>query len=339
VAHGSDALTVVQRCRDGMILSGIYMFLIGSSLAESASALSPTVQLKAEVGTLLLEQGILKVGVIGLYLDDKLSAEIDLHLEGRQECSGSKLEKRCTTSFHGRSYGDLSEALRAIDAAANALNTGTALKRRFRMDVAPGCISPSWSEVTVVPDGTLAEFVLGEGDSSYPITTDADQLAAFRSALQRASDLRDHLRPQIDAFNRTPPDHSKPIEELPDVQLRASDVHLPFSGTTGSRYGFVLENDSKREISYRAGGQTPVDAAMACRPATASDFDSPPLGMADGQFHWVTVAPGKRQVFSVDNHDFFFDTLPYAARYPGGRCRLQLHLENSKEVLSTEFTP
>jgi hypothetical protein len=321
-----------------MVCTGLYMFLLGSSLPESASALSPMVHLNADVGTLFLEQGILKVAVAGFYDDDKLSVKIALHLEGRQKCSGSELERRCSSTSHGESYEDLSEALGAIDAAASALNSGTALKRRFRMDAAPGC-NPSWSEVTVAPHGTLAEFALGEGASSYPITIDADQLVAFRSDLQRASNLRDHLRPQLDAFNRTPPDRSKPIEELPDVQLRASDVHLTFNGTTGSRYGFVLENGSKREISYRAGGQTPVDAAMACRAATANDFDSPPLGLADGRFHSVTLAPGKKQAFSVDNHDFFFDTLPYATRYPGGRCRLHLHLENSKEVVSTEFTP
>jgi hypothetical protein len=331
-------LTVVQRCRDGMVFAGLYMFLLGSSLPERASALSPMVQLNAEVGTLFLEQGILKVAVGGFYLDDKLSAKIEMHLEGRRKCSGSELERSCSSTSHSESYEDMSEALRAIDAAASALNTGTALKQRFRLDAAPGC-NPSWSEVTVAPHGTLAEFVLGEGASSYPISADADQLVAFRSALQRASDLRDHLRPQIDAFNRTPPDRWKSIEELPDVQLRASDVHLTFTGTTGSRYGFVLENGSKREISYRAGGQVPVDAAMACHAATAKDFDSPPLGLADGRFHSVTPAPGKRQAFSVDNHDFFFDTLPYAIRYPGGPCRLHLDLENSKEVVSTEFTP
>ena len=331
-------MTFIQRYRRRMVFTGLYVFLLGSSLPESASALSPMVQLNAEVGTLFLEQGILKVGVDGFYLDDKLSAKIALHLEGRQKCSGSELERRCSSTSHSESYEDLTEALRAIDAAVSALNTGTALKRRFRMDAAPGS-NPSWSEVTVAPHGTLAEFVLGEGASSYPITADADQLVAFRSALQRASDLRDHLRPQIDAFNRTPPDRSKPIEELPDVHLRASDVHLTFNGTTGSRYGFVLENGSKREISYRAGGQTPVDAAMACRAATANDFDSPPLGLADGRFHSVTLVPGKRQAFSVDNHDFFFDTITYATRYPGGRCRLHLHLEDSKEVVSTEFTP
>jgi len=225
-------VTVVQRCSNGMVFTGFYMFLLGSSLPESASALSPTVQLNAEVGTLLLEQGILKVAVDGFYLDDKLSAKIELHLEGRQKCSGSELERRCSSTSHSESYEDVSEALRAIDAAASALNTGTALKRRFRMDAAPGC-NPSWSEVTVAPHGTLAEFALGEGASSYPIITDADQLVAFRSALQRASDLRDHLRPQIDAFNRTPPDRSKPIEELPDVQLRASDVHLTFQRDHG----------------------------------------------------------------------------------------------------------
>jgi hypothetical protein len=151
-----------------MVFTGFYMFLLGSSLPESASAPSPMVQLNAEMGTLFIEQGILKVAVEGFYVDDKLS---------------------------------------------------------------------------------------------------------------------------------------------------------------------------KREVSYRAGDQTPVDAAMACRAATANDFDSPPLGLADGQFHSVTLAPGKRQAFSVDNHDFFFDTLPYATRYPGGRCRLHLHLENSEEVVSTEFTP
>jgi hypothetical protein len=248
------------------------------------------------------------------------------------------LERRCSSTSHSESYEDLSEALRAIDAAASALNSGAALKKRFRMDAAPGC-NPSWSEVTVAPHGTLAEFALGEGASSHPITTDADQLVAFRSALKRASDLRDHLRPQIDEFNRTPPDRSKPIEELPDMQLRASDVHLTFNGTTGSRYGFVLENGSKRDVSYRAGGQTPVDVAMACRAATSNDFDSPPFGLADGRFHSVTLAPGKRQAFSVDNYDFYFDKLPYATRYPGRRCRLYLHLENSKEVVSTEFTP
>jgi hypothetical protein len=321
-----------------MVCTGLYVFLLGSSLSESASALSPMVHLNADVGTLFLEQGILKVAVAGFYDDDKLSVKIALHLEGRQRCTGSELERRCSSTSHGESYEDLSEALRAIDAAASALNSGTALKRRFRMDAAPGC-NPSWSEVTVAPHGTVAEFVLGEGASSYPITADADHLVAFRSALQRASDLRDHLRPQIDAFNRTSPDRSKPIEELPDVPLQASDVHLTFNGTTGSRYGFVLENGSKREISYRAGGQTPVDAAMACRAATANDFDSPPLGLADGRFHSVTLAPGKRQAFLVDNHDFFFDTLPYATRYPGGHCRLHLHLGNSKEVVSTEFTP
>jgi hypothetical protein len=191
----------------------------------------------------------------------------------------------------------VSEALRAIDAAASSLNTGTALKKRFRLDAAPGR-KPSWSEVTVAPHGTLAEFVLGEGASSYPITTDADQLVAFRSALQRASDLREHLRPQIDAFNRASPDRSKPIEELPDVQLRASDVHLAFNGTTGSRYGFVLENVSKREISYRAGGQTPVDAAMACHTATANDFDSPPLGLGRSVSFGDTSAWQKADILS-----------------------------------------
>jgi hypothetical protein len=321
-----------------MVFTGFYMFLLGSSLPESASALSPMVQLNAEMGTLFIEQGILKVAVEGFYVDDKLSAKIALHLEGRRKCSGGELERRCSSTFHSESYEDLSEALQAIDAAATALNTGTAMKRRFRMDAAPGC-NPAWSEVTVATHGTLAEFLLDEGASSYVITTDADQLAAFRSALQRASDLREHLRPQIDAFNRTAPDRSKPIEDLPNMELREGDVHLTFNGTTGSRYGFVLENGSKREVSYRAGGQTPVDAAMACRAATANDFDSPPLGLADGQFHSVTLAPGKRQAFSVDNHDFFFDTLPYATRYPGGRCRLHLHLENSEEVVSTEFTP
>ena len=321
-----------------MVFSGLYMFLLASSLPESASALSPMVQLNAEVGTVFLDQGILKVALDGFYLDDKLSAKIELHLEGRQKCSGSELERRCSSTFQGDRYEDLSEALGAIDAAESALNSGTALKRRFRMDAAPGC-NPAWSEVTVALGGTLAEFALGEGASSYRITTDADQLVALRSALQRASDLRDHLRPQIDAFNRTSPDRSKSIEELPDVQLRASDIHLTFNGTTGSRYGFVLENSSKREISYRAGGQTPVDAAMACRAATAHDFDSPPLGLSDGRFHSVTLAPGKKQAFSVYNHDFVFDTLPYATRYPGGRCRLHLHLENSKEVVSAEFTP
>jgi hypothetical protein len=311
---------------------------MGSSLAESASEMSPTIQLTAEVGTLFIEQGILKVSVGGFYLDDKLATKIELHLEGKQKCTGSELERRCTSASNGESYEDLSDALRAIDAAASALDSGAALKRRFRMDSAPDC-NPSWSEVSVTEHGTLAVFVLGVGAASYSISTDADQLVAFRSALKRASDLRDYLRPQIDAFNRTPPDRSKPIEEMPDVQLRASDVHLTFNGTSGSRYGFVLENGSKREISYRAGGQTPVDAAMACRAATATDFDAPPLGLSDGRFHSVTVATGKRQTFSVDNHDFFFDTHPYASRYPNGRCRLRLRLENSKEVVSTEFTP
>jgi hypothetical protein len=126
-----------------------------------------------EVGTLFLEQGILKVAVGGSCLDEKLSAKIELHLEGRQKCSGSELERRCSSTSHSESYEDVSEALRAIYAAASALNTGTTLKRRFRMDAAPGC-NPSWSEVTVAPHSTLAEFALGEGASSYPITTDAD---------------------------------------------------------------------------------------------------------------------------------------------------------------------
>jgi hypothetical protein len=172
-----------------VVCTGLYVFLLGSSLPESAAALSPMVHLNAEVGTLYLEQGILKVAVAGIYDDDKLSVEIALHLEGRQKCSGSELERTCSSTFHGESYEDLSEALRAIDAAASALNSGTALKRRFRMDAAPGC-NPSWSEVIVAPHGTLAEFALGEGASSYSISTDVDQLVAFRSALQRASDLR-----------------------------------------------------------------------------------------------------------------------------------------------------
>jgi hypothetical protein len=264
-----------------MVFTGLYMFLLGLSLPESASALSPMVQLNAEVGTLFLERGILKVAVDGLYLDDKLSAKIELHLEGRQKCSGSELERRCSSTSHSESYEDLSEALRAIDAAASALNTGAALKRRFRMDAAPGC-NPAWSEVTVAPHGTLAEFAIGDGASSYPITTDADQLVAFRSALQRASDLRDHLRPQIDAFNRTPPDRSKLIEDLPDVQLRASDVHLTFNGTTGSRYGFVLENGSKREISY-----APAVRRLSMRPWPAAP--QPRTTLTHRRSGWLTV--------------------------------------------------
>lgn len=155
-------MTVGQQCWNGMVCTGLYVFLLGSSLPESASALSPMVQLNAEMGTLFLEQGTLKVAVGGFYLDDKLSAKIELHLEGRRKCSGSQLERSCSSTSHSESYEDVSEALRAIDAAASALNTGAALKQRFRLDAAPGC-NPSWSEVTVAPHGTLAEFVLGEG--------------------------------------------------------------------------------------------------------------------------------------------------------------------------------
>ena len=54
----------------------------------------------------------------------------------------------------------------------------------------------------------------------------------------------------------------------------------------------------------------------------------------------IIVTNSKLSMMGIaDNHDFFFDTLPYATRYPGGRCRLHLHLESSKEVVSTEFTP
>ena len=195
------------------------------------------VQLNAEVGTLYLDQGILKVAVAGFYDDDKLSVEIALHLEGRQRCTGSELQRQLLLNLSWRKLrGPERSATRDRRSDKRVEFRYGSKSERFRMDAAPGC-NPSWSEVTVAAHGTLAEFALGEGTSSYPITTDADQLVAFRSALQRASNLRDHLRPQIDAFNRTPPDRSKPIEDLPDVQLRASDVRLTFNGTTDLTMG------------------------------------------------------------------------------------------------------
>jgi hypothetical protein len=195
-----------------------------------------------------------------------------------------------------------------------------------------------WGNVTIAAHATTAEFVLAEGSSTYTITTDVDQLAAFRSSLQRATDLRQHIRPQIDAFNHAQPDRSKPIEDKPNLLIRASGVRLTFNGAAASRYSFTLENGSDREISYRGSGESPVDWSMACRAAGKSTPDTPAMTLVDGRFQSVTLTPGKAVRFKIENHDFF-DTSTYANRYPGGLCRLQVRLENSEEVESTEFTP
>jgi hypothetical protein len=267
-----------------------------------------------------------------------MSVKIDITFNGRERCTGGELKRQCASTSYVYGYEDIRQILSAIDAATTALQSGDALQRRFKMDAAPDC-SPMWGQVTVAAHGTLAEFVLAEGTSTYPVTTDADQLAAFRSSLQRATDLRAHMRPQIDAFNQAQPDRSKPIEDEPDINIRASGVRLTFNGAAGSRYGFTLENGSKREISYRGSGQSPVDSAVACRAAGKSTPDLPAMALVDGRFRSVTLAPGKSLRFAVENHNFFDDTRAYATRYPGGLCRLHLQLENSKEVESTEFAP
>lgn len=330
-------MATVRRNWTGTVCTGGYLLLLGLTLPMSASALTPMVTLQADVGTLFLQEGTLKIAVSGFYIRDRLSVDIDISFEGKRKCTGDELKRQCESTSYSYGYQDVREILGALDAATTALQSGSALQQRFKMDAAPDC-NPMWAEVTVATHGTLAQFVLAEGASTYPVTTDIDQLAAFRLSLQRASDLRDHMRPQIEAFNRAAPDRSKPIEDVPDVNIRASGVKLTFSGIAGSRYAFVLENNSKREISFRATEQSPVDTGMSCRSAGQSTPDLPELALVDGSFRFVTLAPGKTSRFTVDNHDLF-DARPYAKRYPGGLCRMRLELQNMEEVESTEFTP
>jgi len=315
-----------------------YLLLLGLALPVVALAeLSPMISLTADIGTLFLKEGTLKVAVSGVYIQDQMSVKIDISFSGRERCTGGELNRQCNMTGYEYGYEDIHDILSAIDAASAALKSGSALQRQFKMDAAPDCL-PMWGKVTIAARGTVAEFVLAEGSSTYTITTDVDQLAAFRSSLQRATDLRQHIRPQIDAFNHAQPDRSKPMEDEPDLLIRASGVRLTFNGAAASSYSFTLENGSNREISYRGSGESPVDWSMACRAAGKSTPDIPAMTLVDGRFHTVTLTPGKTVRFKMENHDFF-DTGTYASRYPGGLCRLHVRLENSEEVESTEFTP
>jgi hypothetical protein len=117
-------------------------------------------------------------------------------------------------------------------------------------------------------------------------------------------------------------------------------VSLEYNATAGSSTNFELVNGSAQTISFRGWDHfltatEPMDREWLCRSAESAYPADAPMGLRDGPYTIIEVAPGKRKRLDVKSDE--------PNKYKHGRCRLRLWLwKGTTEgtiVESSEFEP
>jgi hypothetical protein len=294
---------------------------------------------QADIGTIFVKEGILKVELLGTYGEGRLMPNVGLNFESLSHCTGDEKQGNCGQTFYGYTYEDVSELLNALDSAVIALKSGRELQMHFKMDAAPRCFTGN-GEVHVLPKSRIAEFTFAEGASHfYKVSLDPDQLATLRSAVRRANDLREYMRPQFDAFAKTSPNTAVKIQEI--IDPLSGKVTLKFDGTSDGSYFFLLENHADQAINFRGekhfwqSSAIPWSASMSCSGGLSSAADTQFPGFIDGpspDANKVKLSPGDRLRLTIPKTEI-------TSAHIGGHCEVGLELDNSSKIESNEFPP
>ncbi len=331
-----------QLCLDAMMSKYAVTLLVLLWMSGTCHAGPPTlplVSVQADIGTVFVKEGILKVELLGTYGEGRLMPDVGLRFETSSHCTGNEKQGNCGQTFYGYTYEDVSELLNALDSAFSALKSGRELEMHFKMDAAPRCITGN-GEAHVFPKRHIAEFTIAEGASNfYKISLDPDQLATLRSAVRRANDLREYMRPQFDAFAKTSPNTGVQIQEINDPL--SGKVTLSFDGPSDDSYLFLLENHSDQAISFYGekhfwlNSATPWSAGMSCSGGLSSAADTEFPGFIDGpspDANKVKLSPGDRLRLRIQKTQI-------SSAHIGGHCKAQLTVNIYSKIESNEFQP
>lgn len=108
-----------------------------------------------------------------------------------------------------------------------------------------------------------------------------------------------------------------------ESQLLNGRVSLEYSATAGSSTSFELVNGSAQSISFRGWSHfltatEPMDREWLCRSADSPYPADAPMGLRDGPYTVIEVAPGERKRLDVRSDE--------PSKYKHGRCQLRLWL-------------
>jgi len=313
--------------------------LLISGTCQGNSPTLPLVSVQADIGTIFVNEGVLEVKLLGTYSEGRLRPDVALDFKSLSHCTGDEKKSNCGQTFYGYTYEDVSELLNALDSATIALKSGRELQMHFKMDAAPRGFTGS-GEAHVLPKSHIAEITFAEGASHfYKFSLDPDQLATLRSAVRRANDLREYMKPQFDAFARTSPNIAVKIQEIADPL--SGKAALKFDGTSDGNYIFLLENHADHVINFRGekhfwqSNATPWSATMSCSGGLSSTAETQFPGFIDGpspDANWVKLSSGDSLRLTIPKSEM-------TAAHVGGRCKVELELDNRSKIESNEFPP
>lgn len=203
--------------------------LIFAATAGARELPPPHVALRAGFGDIVTTEGTLDVELSADSLDGTMDPVIHVSIKrqrpcpppDRAACAGvddtgicsddwEKYPVSCGFESYSRGYGDVDELIARLQSAITRSRTGTAYQASFGCETDP-CRKTSRCEgsVSYAPDPGVIAFSL---QSSGPFALDAESAADFVGTLIQARDVLAHLRPKIDAFNRTPADPGVPVD-------------------------------------------------------------------------------------------------------------------------------
>jgi hypothetical protein len=297
------------------------------------------VSVQADIATIFAKEGVLDVKLLGTYSEGRLMPDVELDFKSLSHCTGDEKKSNCGQTFYGYTYEDVSDILNALDSATIALKSGRELQMHFKMDAAPRGFTGS-GEAHVLPKSRIAEITFAEGASHfYKLSLDPDQLATLRSAVRRANDLREYMKPQFDAFARTSPNIAVKIQEIADPL--SGKIALKFDGTSDGNYIFLLENHADHVINFRGekhfwqSNATPWSASMSCSGGLSSTAETQFPGFIDGPSpdpYWVKLSSGDSLRLTIPKSGV-------TSAHVGGRCKVELELDNNSKIESNEFPP
>jgi hypothetical protein len=328
-----SGLALMRRCSLAL-LAGSWI----SGICQANTPTLPLVSVQADIGTIFVKEGVLEVKLLGTYSEGRLMPDVELDFKSPSHCTGDEKKSNCGQTFYGYTYKDVSDVLNALDSATIALKSGRELQIHFKMDAAPHGFT-GIGDAHVLPKSHIAEITFAEGVSHYKFSLDPDQLVTLMSAVRRANDLREYMKPQFDAFARTSPNIAVKIQEIADPL--SGKLALKYDGTSDGSYIFLLENHADHVINFRGekhfwqSNATPWSASMSCNGGLSSSAETQFPGFIDGpspDAYWVKLSPGDSLRLTIPKSEV-------TSAHVGGRCKVELELDNNSKIESNEFSP
>ena len=185
----------------------IFTLVLASFTWGTATSAHTLVSVNADIGAIAVPEGMLRVKLLGVYVNGSIAPGYLLSLDGMKICEDlvrvGKCEKLYTVSY-SYTYENIDPLISALVGAQAELPHKRKYKQQIQLRGSRSHEADMMVKVTA--DGLVKVTFISGFSKSYTATLSSKDVDEYVQQLQRAKQVLAYLAPKFNAFADVPPD-------------------------------------------------------------------------------------------------------------------------------------